>query len=141
MLLGSMGAPYKITPKRQQTFLDVLSETGNITEACKAIKVSRMSLYRFRKKNKKFAEAWEEAEYRGVDALIEEARRRAHDGVDEPHFYQDQIVGYVRKYSDTLLIFLIKAKRPEYRDTYQMNMDGTLTVKIVKFTDGSKHTK
>ena len=136
-----MATPNKITPKKQKAFLDNLSETGSVKKACEAIKISRNSFYNFRKKNKKFTEQWEEAEKRGVDALIEEARRRAHDGVDEPVYYKGDRIDTIRKYSDVLLMFLIKAKRPEYRESYQMSVDGNITIKIQKFTDGSKTPK
>jgi len=136
-----MARPNKITPKKQKAFLNNLSETGSVKKACEAIKISRNSFYNFRKKNKKFTEQWEEAEKRGVDALIEEARRRAHDGVDEPVYYKGDRIDTIRKYSDVLLMFLIKAKRPEYRESYQMSVDGNITIKIQKFTDGSKTPK
>ena len=42
-----------------------------------------------------------------------EARRRAVDGVDEPVYYQGKEVGTVRRYSDVLLIFLLKGLRPQ----------------------------
>ena len=52
-----------------------------------------------------------------ADLLEEEARRRAHDGVDEPVWFQGVQCGTVRKYSDTLLIFLLKGAKPDkYRE-------------------------
>jgi hypothetical protein len=39
--------------------------------------------------------------------------RRARDGIEEPRFYEGAVCGHVRKYSDALLIFLLKARRPE----------------------------
>jgi hypothetical protein len=36
----------------------------------------------------------------------------AKDGFDEPRFYEGQVCGHVRRYSDTLLILLLKARRP-----------------------------
>jgi hypothetical protein len=45
--------------------------------------------------------------------LEDEAKRRAHDGIDEPVFYQGEKCGVVRKYSDNLLIFMLKARRRE----------------------------
>ena len=45
--------------------------------------------------------------------LEAEARRRAAIGVDEPVFYKGEVVGHIRKYSDTLLMFLLKAHWPE----------------------------
>ena len=142
MLADRMATPNKITPKKQKDFLDILSQIGSITKACEHVKISRNSFYNFRKKNKKFAEEWEEAEKRGVDGLIEEARRRAY-GTEELLLYDKERkeVKIRSKYSDNLLMFLIKAKRPEYRESYQMNVGGDLTIKVVKFTDGSKAAK
>ena len=47
------------------------------------------------------------------ELLEAEARRRTAIGVDEPVFYQGQVVGHIRKYSDNLLMFLLKAHWPE----------------------------
>jgi hypothetical protein len=38
--------------------------------------------------------------------------RRARGGVDEPRLHDGEGCGYVRKHSDRLLIFLLKARRP-----------------------------
>src|SRR5690606_18484748 len=73
--------------------------------------------YRLRKEDPDFAAAWDEAMEQASDALEVEARRRAIEGWDEPVFYQGMETGMVRKFSDTLLIFLLKGARPEkYRD-------------------------
>jgi hypothetical protein len=37
--------------------------------------------------------------------------RRAKDGVPEPVFYQGQVVGETRRFSDTLAMFILKSKR------------------------------
>ena len=68
-----------------------------------------------------------------TDTLEMEARRRASLGVEEPVYYQGQVVGYVRKYSDVLLMFLLKAQRPEkFRDNHKIDgrIDGTLDVNL-----------
>jgi hypothetical protein len=48
-----------------------------------------------------------------VPTLESEARRRAVDGVDEPVFHKGRICGTVRKYSDALLMFLLRGNAPE----------------------------
>ena len=48
-----------------------------------------------------------------MDELEAEARRRAVQGVRQPVFHQGKVVGHIRKYSDLLLIFLLKHRRPE----------------------------
>ncbi len=49
--------------------------------------------------------------------LEDEAIRRARDGVTIPVFYAGKEVGAIRRPSDTLLMFLLRAHRPErYRE-------------------------
>lgn len=68
-----------------------------------------------------FAAQWDEAIETAIDALEHEARRRAVKGVDEPVFYQGNVCGVVTRYSDTLLIQLLKAHRPEkYRERHEL---------------------
>lgn len=65
--------------------------------------------------------AGEDAIETGTDLLEDDVRRRAVDGVEEPLFHQGKKVGLTRKYSDTLLIFLLKARRPaKYRDSVRL---------------------
>ena len=67
------------------------------------------------------AEAREEA----CDALEAEARRRAVEGVRKPVYYRGEIVGTVKEYSDTLLIFLMKGAMPEkYRENVKIEHTG-----------------
>jgi hypothetical protein len=94
-------------------FLDALSETGNISESARIAGVPRRTVYDWRDADFQFAEAWAEAVERGVDALEDEATRRAKDGTEEPVFYQGVECGSVRKFSDTLTIFLLKGRRPD----------------------------
>ncbi len=50
----------------------------------------------------------------GYATLESEANRRAVEGVEKPvGWHRGQPGGYVRDYSDTLLIFLLKGLRPE----------------------------
>lgn len=98
-------------------FLDTLRETGNVSEAAESIRASRQGLYKARAGDDVLAAEWDDALEVASDALIAEARRRGFEGVEEPLSYQGMCTGdVIRKYSDTLLIFLIKGVRPEYRD-------------------------
>lgn len=105
------------TAQRRAAFLTVLSETGNVSAAARSVRMSRAGAYRLKADDESFAEDWAEALEVAVDSLEAEARRRALEGVETPHFYQGQVAGTVRKYSDPLLMFLLRAHRPErYRD-------------------------
>ena len=60
--------------------------------------------------------------------MEEEARIRAMFGVKQPVFYKGEVCGSVRKYSDVLLIFLLKGLRPEvYRENRHITGDMNVT--------------
>jgi len=111
----------KVTAAKRSAFLSALTVDANVTKAAAQTGISRQEWYRERGENPAFAAAWEEAVAIGVEALEDEARRRAIDGVEVPVFYQGEAVGAVRKYSDTLLIFLMKAHLPKkYADRQEI---------------------
>lgn len=97
----------------QKTFFAALEETGSVTAAAAAAGVHRTAAYKQRSGDKAFSQQWDESIEGGADALEDEARRRAYDGVEEPVFHKGEKVGTVRKYSDVLLIFLLKGIRPQ----------------------------
>ncbi|HXF65635.1 MAG TPA: hypothetical protein VNK67_02905 [Burkholderiales bacterium] len=99
--------------KDKAAFLEALAETANVTWACRAAGLPRRVAYEWREADRAFAKAWEEAVELGTDALEDEAIRRGHQGVDKPVYQGGRKVGTVREYSDTLLIFMLKARRPE----------------------------
>lgn len=102
-----------LTIENRDDFLKTLAATGNVSLAAEAAGMSRQALYRLRRNDAAFAEAWAEALEEAVDALDAEARRRAVQGTCRPVFYRGQVVGEVRHYSDAMLMFLLRAHRPE----------------------------
>lgn len=123
----------KHPPRWQKAFLTALEESGNVRLACAAAQVSRGTVYQRRSDDVAFAAAWESALEEAADLLEAEARRRAHDGWDEPVFGSQGAgqgsgqIGTVRKYSDTLLIFLLKGARPEkYRERSDVKVSGEI---------------
>lgn len=110
----------KLTRERQERFLKALAETGIVSAAVEIAGTSRTRVYDLRKRNPGFAAAWEEAEDRAADALEAEAWRRAVVGVQEPLVGGGKLVRdddgqpiAIRRYSDTLMLALLKARRPE----------------------------
>lgn len=113
------------TPKKRRAFLANLARTGNVSISANAENLSRRELYRLRNEDEAFAAEWTDALLEAADHLEAEARRRAVDGWDEPIHYQGVEVGRVRRFSDTLLIFLLKAANPEkYRDRVSQELTG-----------------
>lgn len=116
-------------------FLQSLASIGNISKACVAAQVSRQTVYRHRNSDPDFSAAWDEALEAAADLLEEEARRRAHDGWTEPVYQRGEHVGNVRKYSDTLLIFLLKGARPEkYRERLSIITEDAIDAEIRRLT-------
>ena len=107
----------KVSQKILDKFLAVLRETGNVQYSCTAATLDRTSAYWIRKRNPEFKAKWDQALEEGEEirlALAEqELRRRAIDGVDEPKFHLGRVCGHIRKYSDLLLIFHLKALNPQ----------------------------
>lgn len=114
----------------KKPFLESFAVTGNITESCEAIGLRRRAdVYWWQEHDDAFAEAFRAAEIEATERLEAEARRRAVEGVphETPIYYQGEQVGSVveTKYSDTLLIFLLKARAPEkYREKFDHRHSG-----------------
>ena len=105
------------TSRRRAAFLKALTDTGNVSAAARAARASRSRAYQLKAADPGFAAEWADALETATDALDAEARRRALEGVETPHFHQGRVAGTVRKYSDPLLMFLLHAHRPDrYRD-------------------------
>jgi len=146
----------KLTPEKLTAFCAALAETCQVGKAAAAVGISRYTAYIWRKNDPEFAERWDEAMKAGLLVLEDEMHRRAVDGVAEPVLHQGQptyltelytdedgkqqsrfklddqgqrIPMTVRKYSDTLAIFLAKAHDPEkYRDNSRVEMAGSLAL-------------
>jgi hypothetical protein len=106
-------------------FIETLSNTGNVRVACQAASVDRSEVYRRRGFDQPFRDRWETALDQYVEVLEAELHRRAVQGVEKKksHFYKGKLVGTdtVREFSDVLLIFRLKALRPDvYRDRYEV---------------------
>ena len=127
----------ELTPKKLAEFIAYLSECGNVSESAKMAAIVRQAAYNHRYKNPEFAKAWDEALAIGLQALEDEARRRAYRGVKEDVYYKGDVIGQVKKYSDTLLIFLLKGGMPrKYADFHHVEGGDTpIKIEIVKFTD------
>jgi hypothetical protein len=123
---------------KKDAFLSALRQGLTATGAAELAKVSRECVYAHRACSQPFRRAWDKALEAGTDRLEEEARRRAAVGLLRKKFHNgDPIIDpdtgkqySEREYSDTLLIFLLKGRRPEkFRDN--LNVTGKLAQDIV----------
>ena len=116
----------RITPKRRKKPVEMndrrrkrpfeLIESGEfILQVADQIGISRQTLYREKWKNKEFAQAWEEAETVGhqIQAALGEQEMdfRGRIGWLEPKFYEGRVCGFIRKFSDALLLARINFKK------------------------------
>ena len=109
---------------KQRAFLGVYRQCANVRLAARLARCARSQHYWWLKQPA-YAEAFAEARAEACDALEAEARRRAVKGVRKPVYYKGKVVGFNRKYSDTLLMFLMKGAMPEkYRDNVKMKKTG-----------------
>lgn len=125
-----MGNPTHPTAKKgnppadwQARFFASLRLYGNISYAAKAAKVTRTYVHDLKKTDVEFAALWADALDEAADALEKAAWQRATKGVKKTKsfYHQGERVGedVITEYSDTLLMFLLKATRPEkFRERY-----------------------
>jgi hypothetical protein len=100
-------------------FLAALRNSGNVRAACRAADVSRQTVYEHRATDPEFAAAWQETLEEALDVLEAAAWSRAATS------------------SDTLLMFLLRAHRPEvYRERVDLRLDGLREVKRLAQAEG-----
>jgi hypothetical protein len=98
-------------------FLKALARCGTVSHASRIAGVSNRHAHRQREKDPRFAQAWIEAERRFTDRAERELFRRAIDGVEEPIYQGGKLVGTKLVYSDSLLLAVVKARKPDlYRE-------------------------
>jgi len=123
----------KFTPERQAMYLFLLETTGMSGKSAVAAGVSQTAVsYRTNPNSPgydpEFREAVADAKNLYNESIETEIYRRGVHGWKEPVFGgkdRDQIVGYVRKYSDQLLIQHAKARNPIYKDKLQVTKEDT----------------
>lgn len=117
--------PNGIRHPKKRAFLSAYCTTGNISEAARLAGMNRLAHYHWLSTDERYAEVFEQAVEIAGDYLEAVARDRATKGWLEPVYYKGEMVGHIRKYSDTLLIFLLKGARPEkFRDNATIRHTG-----------------
>jgi hypothetical protein len=116
-----------ITDTQLQAYLDALAETGVRSTATAKAGISYKVVHA-RRSDPVFAEAEALALEQAADAMEVEARRRAMEGVENIRFEgkgEDRREYIETRYSDTLMIFLLKGARPDkFKDRVASEMSG-----------------
>jgi hypothetical protein len=73
--------------------------------------------------DQEFALAFKQADLQATESLEKEAWRRARDGFAEEVWQHGKLVGTIQRYSDRLLEFMLRARRPDvYRDRVDVSV-------------------
>ena len=98
------------TPARQRKFIEALAETASVRQAALAVNMSKVSCYQLRNhpQGADFKRAWDAAVDAGVAFLKDIAFERAVEGELEPVWVRGEMKGYKRKFSNSLLMFLLR---------------------------------
>lgn len=123
-------------------WLGAFAVTGNKVRACAMTNVSRARVQGWVDSYPAFRVVLAIATEVAADRLEAEARRRAEEGVLKPVYQKGIIVGYERVYSDSLMIALLQADRPE-RFATRSKVDASVTPRartdetldLTKYTD------
>jgi hypothetical protein len=99
--------------ERQTAFIAEYAKTGNITRAAERVGISKEIHYQWMKKFPKYVEAFREAKNIAAEYLESVAVERASEGWLEPVYYQGASCGEVRRYSDGLMMLLLRGMMPE----------------------------
>jgi hypothetical protein len=111
------------TDRARERFLKSYALCGNVTTAAKAAGVGRSTVYVWQEDEPDFVLAMRQADLQATEVLEQEAWRRAREGIAEPVFQHGKEVGTIQRYSDQLLMFLLRARAPErYRDRVDVSV-------------------
>ena len=116
---------------KKRAFLAAYAKCGTVTHAAEAAGIDRSSHTHWMHSDPEYVQAFELAKQMAIESLEAEARRRATLGVDDPVFYQGEVVGHRKVYSDNLLMFLLKGAAPaKYRERAEITGAGGRPIRV-----------
>ncbi len=108
----------------KRAFLDALAAGATVAEACVDSGCPKSSAYLNRNRDPAFAQEWDDAHSAGTALIEREIRRRAVEGWLEPHFYEGEVAGYVRRYDSRLLLRLAERRDAAWRQGQIVKHEG-----------------
>jgi hypothetical protein len=131
----------------KESIIDKLAEGKFISDICMELSVPMTLVRQWLQKDELFATAYNDAVSIQTDLLEKEAIRRARDGYQEPVVSKGEVVYdadgeplMVTRYSDSLMMGLLKGRRPdvygdkrEIKGSVGINVDGAKAALAQKF--------
>ena len=113
---------------KKKALLNRFAKCGQLVKSCQAVGSSHQMHTYWLENDEDYAADFERAKKLVTERMTDEVYRRGTEGVKKPvGFHQGKHMGtFIREYSDNLLMFGVKARLPEYRDSHHVD----LTVKI-----------
>ncbi|MEO5773028.1 MAG: hypothetical protein ABIQ32_02780 [Sphingomicrobium sp.] len=93
-------------PDRIATFLEILADTGIVTEACRTVGMSREAAYELRNRDPVVDAAWTAALARARPVLADGLLERSISGTVEQH-YRDGVLVHERRYYESWLALAV----------------------------------
>jgi len=107
----------RLKDAEKELFCKVLEANGGrLVAAARTVGRDLATFHRARENDRAFAEAVDLAMRRSTSVLEDVALKRATEGWEEPVYFKGEVIGSKQKFSDTLLIFMLKSRDPKYRD-------------------------
>jgi hypothetical protein len=122
---------YKFDNELKAEFLRLYAATGQHNRSAAAVGISPETVRQHRMKFPEFGLAVAEAYRDFQESLETEALRRARQGTLEPVYQKGVKVGEIRKFSDNLLLEMLRRHIPEYRHRQQVDVNHTGGVLVV----------
>lgn len=121
--------------RAREVILGELRKSRSKSGACEEADISTTQFYKWLRDDPDFAKQVEEAVAAGVEALEDEAIRRGARGVRKAVYYQGDVVGYERQYSDRLLETMLKANNPaKFRENHSVEFQGKVSHTVVNLS-------
>jgi len=116
-------------PKQKKFLKHLLISGGNIKQASEQAGQHISQHYKW-KKDPHYMKVFDNVIKQSTDILEAEAIRRAIQGEVEEVYFEGEVVGHRLKKSDVLLMFLLKERKPSFKDNYNPSLFNTGNFKI-----------
>lgn len=134
---GKLPMPADSIPPWAKRAISILADGHKESDVYKTLGIKRRDISELIVKNKEFAEAWGDVFQDQVDRLKESVMHRAIKGVKTGIYYQGIRMGYERKPSDALAMFMLKSLDPDtFGDKKTLNVHNkSITVQVRRFDE------